>query len=268
MELSSRLNNVYPLSPAGLREALAVGLPEKLRFVSTMLDVGFGVILVAAAGLLVWKNRFWRLQGALILAFYAVFFWMKGKNEVIRYFSLSYPIAAPAVGCFLDGIARRAGRNWIRYALLALLLLGGAFTYGKKQVQVANFRTIQWRFRPEVSRDAVLAFAHRAEGGETYLLFQSIRNAIPTDAYVWIPEFRYPYYLKRRAWWCGFNDGWDRMTQAEIRDLVRRERFDSAILHLPLDPRVKPLADRGWLERILSPEAESRGWSLWKVNPP
>jgi len=265
LDLSRNFNSLFPLTLEGLRESVMEGLPNKLHILFNTLDAVFWLLLIAVTGVALWRDDlFWTLQAGLVFLFYGAFVLMKGHNEVGRYFALCYPMGLPLVGRFLDRLLGRI-RPVARYGLLALLMSAGVITFARKQVAVANYSTIQWKFSPVVTPDARRDYADRAEAGRHYLAFESLQDVLEPDAYVFMPQTWYVYYVKRRALW-DLREDWKKLSADQAVEYVRDGGFDYCIFERESDTLAQAVLTSGLGERIDWSCPAAPGWAVYKLK--
>jgi len=273
-------NSLYPSNWTGVAAALGPGLRAKIARALASSDIMLGLYAAGAATALLAPSRQWRIQGLVLASFLPVFLMIRGANEVVRYFAICYPLAAPAVALLLDGIACRLSRRGQTVFLLALFM-ATALTYLKGQLLYASFHTIQWKFHPIVTQTQRLAFASHAEKGEYYLYFREIQPLIEKDARVFMPDCHYPFYLERQCVWADEvvgpllrrNESEDaRMTgQESARETwrsLREQRFDYVLLTEGEGRFIyDEMASAGLATAIPLPHPVPSQWSLIRIAP-
>ncbi len=263
---------LYSLSPSGVAEALTLGLASKFKFAMTNLDGLVIVMPVAAVGALMTRTKAGTLSGAAVLASYAGLAMLRGYGEVVRYFSVAYPLCAPALGILCGILAARVRPNLL--AAIALVFAAGtAATYWKGQLQWAGFPTIRWEFRPVLTAEAKREWLRHGEFGGSYLLFEDLQDIVPEDAVVLVADHKGPYYLRRRAYWADFSSvpilekWWGDDTDAESAAGDLRERGIDYVLLLAERrgvPMLSLLAENGTLRPVRVPD-DYRETRLWEV---
>jgi hypothetical protein len=260
---SMKLNSLYSLNLSGLREAFCVGLFQKINFAMTGSDILLGLIFTAGLIILIIEKKYWRLRAIMLLSLYGAFFIMKGHNEVPRYFSICYPVSV-ALLTYMFSVLIKNMKKGMRIFFVSVIILGSIFTYTKKQIRVASFPTIEWKFRPVLSKEDRENFALHAETGGLYSGFNEVSSLIKKDAYVFLPDCNYPYYLKRRSYWwdpvCGpkMRPIWKKKSEEEAWEFIRKNKFDYILLTgRNTDIRLKNLKIKNRLKSIpLSSKAE------------
>ena len=266
-----RLHSLYPATPAGALEMVRE-IPEKIRVMLVYLHVMFPLFVFSAGYALFRKERMWRIQGA-VLSFCLVFFLVLDDECAFpRFFSICYPLAVPSIAKMLGAILSHL-RKRARYFLLALFMFSSIGLYGKRQLEVARFRTIRWKFRPVLSDEARDEYARFAEQGGLYIGFKIVRPHIPKDAYVFLPDCNYPFYLERRCFWwdevCGrIRRPWWLLKDPEwIGGFIRRNHFDYILITgSGRDVRLDALIREGLLRDVPLEAIPYRGWVLYEVR--
>lgn len=194
---------MFPFTVEGIVRAITIGIPRKHFFAMSQNDGFFLLILVMAIVGAASRRRIGMVLGALSLSCYAAFVMIDGSLEIIRYFSLSYLIAAPLLGfAFLVLSEKLAPKLFV--ALTLLLLAASTNSWIVRQGKWAGFHTIQWDFLPKVTADQQLEFSINGEFGGTLPVMRALEPHIPADAHVLFAENPGPYYLHRRATWSSF----------------------------------------------------------------
>ena len=265
-------NSLYPLTLDGLTEGFLRQFPHKIQLAMVNVDIMFGMVYIAALGVVWRREAFWRVQGVALLSFYGLLGMLKGGEQMVRYFAICYPLAAPALGQTLDDICRRVSRP-VRIGFIALLFVGGVASYARKQVDIAGFHTNQWRFRPVVTESQRRQFASHAETGDAYLGFAALQELIPEEARVLVIDTWAPHYLKRRCLWGDpmiarqLTDQWLYQPSGVAREFLESNAIDFVVRTKPTDDEWHlGMEQAGVLRSIELPDApELDGWRLQAV---
>lgn len=263
---------LYPLTLDGLLEAFGTGLRFKARLAMTSLDVMAGIVAITLAGSLFRRDPYRRAIAWTLLFCLSLTLWIDCKNEVLRFYGVAYPLALPAFALLLGEILSPLG-NRTRALMLILMMAGGMFTHVKHVAQWTNMRTMQWEFRPVVTRTQRDRRARIAEHGDSYRGGEQVRERLPADAILFAPDINFPYYLKRVMVWSENMELIDRFWAGKDADGVRQFLLDGGFTHLFLrnrydDPRVVELSARGDLIPIPLTEEPSSRWRLFRVSVP
>ena len=260
-----------PFAP-GLGGAFGAGLREKLDLVWNSGDFMLGLGIVSGIVALTAREYFWRIQGATLLSLYVFFVMVQGKNEIVRYMAVGYPLMAPAVAGLILRVSLRQATGR-RDLLVAGLRVAAVWTYSSQQKRYAAFDTIQWKWQPVVSSAQRAAFAAHAEKGEFYLGFERVRPRIEADATVLLPDSCYPFHLRRRAVWSDESVGRTqpvvplRWSAAQIMEFLTRNGIRYIVLTRPgADSRYGAMQAQGWIEPIPIPNAVDGHWALFRVR--
>lgn len=269
---SRSLNNSYALNFSGVRDALTVALPEKLAFMRDGVEIIFWLILIAVIAMVWSPRRGARFQAFSVLGFYGGFFLLSGRNEIARYFSIGYPIAASTMAMGFALLADRL-KPHARYALLAILIFAGVFTYGKHQALVCGFKTVQWKFHPVITTAQIHEFAKIAEFGENYLRNEELRtNYIEPGACVFLADEAFPYYLKRKYIWSdevaaeGFRKSWAGKSPAQMHEYLQEQGVTHIVSLTDRFPVFEKMESQNLITRISTSTPHTRGINVWKMN--
>lgn len=269
-EASARLNNSYPLTLSGIQKAVS-DLPEKINYLLTASDVMFWLMLMTAFALIFHKTKAARFFGWTLLAFYGGFLIMKGHNEVGRYFSIGYPVAAPGIAI---AFVLLIGQMKYHYRVLFTLVLISAATgiYLSKQITQANWTTIQWKFRPVLTRQAIERYAEHAEFGHNYLFYSKLRTLIEPDARVFLADEMHPYYLKRQCLWgdevtiLPFQQSWSAKTPAQMHEYLTELNMKYVVCLKNDIPLFHQMEESKMLRPIQFESAYSNKLGFWAVE--
>lgn len=271
LDAVTRLHGTYGITPAGIRDALLTGLPQKLAIARDSMDSIFWLILIAALPMVFSPRRSARFQAWVLLSFYFGFVAIQGSNDVLRFISIGYPLAAPVLAMGFVFIADRLrGRG--KYALLTVLILAAAFNYAKRQALVAGFHTIQWKYRPVLTKSAIDAFARHAEFGENYLRNTELQAVIDPAARVFLADETHPYYLKRQCIWGdevaggAFQKSWSGKSPEQMRDDLRARRVDYVVCLSDRFPVFHEMESRKYLRKIKPNTPHAMHVSVWKLE--
>lgn len=212
-----------------------------------------------------------RVYCALLLLFTMALVLMQGGLEVLRYFSLYFPLAAPALAWITLDLLHRIRRPALPIiAAVSLLTYGG---YAVRQLIHASHPIFDYRYRPVLSDVDLRRRAHVTELGLYYLGHTAWQSRVPHHARVFLPDSHFPFYLDRDTLWNdlatqgGVADRWKSMTQEEAEEFLEQMQID-AVLYTKLPPTSVPLQLRSGLAqgtiREVPPPADSPpGWRLF-----
>lgn len=269
---SERLNNSYPLTITGIRDAL-IGVPDKIVYFRS--DVMFWLMPLTVLTLILDRRGFARFLGWSMAGFYGGFLIMKGGSEVGRYFGIGYPISAPAIGIAFALLydqmkqQRRAFRI-LAPSFLMVLISSAAGTYVFNQIKQASWPVFQWKFKPIVSRQAIDEFARHAEI-RNYILYSKLKNVIEPDARVFLADEVYPYYLKRKCIWgdevtiMAFQKSWSDKTPEQMHKYLMNQNVKYLICIRNDISILKEMERKKLLRRINLDSEYAKDPGLWAV---
>ncbi|MCC6547611.1 hypothetical protein IT570_10635 [Candidatus Sumerlaeota bacterium] len=266
---------VNPRLYGNVGEALTKGLPMKLSMTIGELDVLAFVGMASALIALGWRKRGITAASAATLAGAVLFVPLRGNNELVRYLAIGHTLAAPAIAQCLGFVARRLG-GW-SFAATTLLVAFAAFaSNASRQMRWSEFATVNWHYRPILTRDDRDAWMSGSEIGRYHAALEAAKKEIPQDGTVLLLHCPAPYYLKRRAYWTdyfgggGVLDHWWRDAQTdEQRAAILRGRKIDFVLSLASgkseDREIDQLQQAGFLDEVVV-EGETR-FRLWRIRP-
>jgi hypothetical protein len=163
-----------------------------------------------------------------------------------------------------------------------LIWLSLAGSVGWHQYRIATFKTMDWKFRPVLAREDVMAYASHAEKGWLVLDYPAIASQIDPSERVLLLRTPYPFYLHRNVLWNdegigdgGLADRWRKMTPAEAKRFLDNRRIDvvlvAAISEVYGEPAQEKLAadtlvEAGLLKPVRLPDHHTAmGWRLFRV---
>ncbi len=242
-------------------------------------------MVIAGVGFVFQRGR-WRWYSGMLLAQLIMVIGMEGSVEIFRFFSLVYCLSAPLLAWIVSDSAPRISRS-TRFVLAGLVWVFMLASVGFRHHQIATFVTMDWQFRPMLSKGDARFHASHAEKGEWYLLYPAARNFIDDEERVLLLGSHYPFYLHRNALWNdevlgagGLADRWRRMRTEEARRFLEREKIDVILYAAGKGPsapatgapagEASPVAElvaAGDLKKVNLPEELSaKGWTLHKVD--
>lgn len=269
-EASGRLNSSYPLTLNGIQKAIT-DLPDKINYLLTGSDVMFWLMLMAAMALIFNGQKHARFMGWSLIGFYGGFLIMKGHNEVGRYFSIGYPVSAPAIGiAFALLISRMKYR--FRILLMIVLIASATGIYSRKQITQANWTTMQWKFRPILTQRAIDQYAQHAEFGQNYLFYSKLRSTIEPDACVFLADETHPYYLKRKCIWGdevtigAFQKSWSNKTPEQMREYLEKQNARYVVCLKNNFSLFHSMEQKKMLRRISFESVYAKDLGFWSVE--
>lgn len=274
LDAMERLHALYPLTPAGVREALLQGTPGKIRHILLTRDVLFAIALTAAGWGVFSRKRWITLQAGAFLIGAAVFLLVRGHSETARFFTMGYGLTLGPVAWLFARLDRRLRGQRMRQIAVLAIWIGCAWTYGGRQRAFAGFETIQWRYRPRVTAEQVWAFARRAEKGEAFAGGRAVRAATPDDASIALVDGHYPFYMERRCLWSDEALGplddtlWRDWTPEAILAFLRDNAIEYVVAtRHPPDERLTALEQVGHLAPTPLSSQAPPAWRMWRTRP-
>ena len=260
LQASKSLNSLYPFTMEGIYTAFTLGIPQKLRMAFFSGDVVlsiFSVFVILHLILVPFKK-----QKSLLLFMFVLspFLMLQGSLELLRYFTMLYPFGFAILYGVWSSIADHTDKRLVLIMVYTFSLIF-LINWASRQHTVSNFPTMQWEYRPLLSKDDVRSFAKRAEGGRFWLLFDAVRDYIPKEDKVFLPFCPAPYYLHRRALWNdyavkkgGIDQRWESASVEEAKEILYLNQIDWILYQRSTDVRTtQDTFNRLISEKILIP---------------
>lgn len=270
---SRQLNGLYALNLSGVAQAVRSALWDKpVMFLKEGDSMAADVLIIALAAIASTRaRRLLRAQGVFLLALFYIYFLLKGRMEVIRYFSLVYPLAAVAAGLLAQRLAARCSRaQWTCLVLVLAFGCVGAFCY--KQVAWANRRAGHWQFRPVLDLEDRLEYYRHGECGQQVIAGRALDSALPPDARVWLLGGCYPFFVHRDCVWMDevvvriLQGPWASLGASDLGNLLREKGpTHVAVLGPGTLPGIHDLENAGLLSSIALPERGLGQCQLYRV---
>ncbi len=264
------LSNVYPLTADGICELAA---EFRKRFDAFFSNAG-PLFIVHGLTALILLPKFFKLKIGGILGFigfmqWAVLFWLRGSDELVRQFGQTQSVvfvgSALLLTKFEDAGILKQYRGALKSAALyaAVLLIACSVTF--RQWRWSTMPSNNWKFRPILADADRLAYLRGCVYTRARIdLYRELNTVLPNDAKVLVSDSNFPFYLERPYFWCDDDINYPELLAAHgvtDADGVRRFLQEKGISYVVAKPGLLPPA---W-KANLTPMTALKHEDAWQV---